>query len=85
MNSDSELKVVSCDKDDDETERDSKGKKGTYTLKGTYIEDSNKRSNHFCTKRKRISKALWEIGAETGAYGYVYLRSYCSCVYCLLR
>ena len=41
MNSDSELEVVSCDKDDDETERDSKGKKGTYTLKGTYIEDFN--------------------------------------------
>ena len=58
------------------TVRDFKGMKRTYTQKGTYIEDSNRRSTHFSQKRKRIHKALWGIGAETGAYGYLYLRSY---------
>jgi hypothetical protein len=65
-----------CDEEEDVNEGDNDGKKRKYALKGSYIDDSAKRSTHFCKKRKRLSNILWEIGAETGAYGYLYLRPY---------
>jgi hypothetical protein len=44
--------------------------------KGVYIEDSRLRSNRFTKKRNALIQKLNELGAETGAYGYLYLRSY---------
>ena len=74
--SESEQDNDPSDEEDDVNEVDNGTKKRTYSLKGSYINDSAKRSTHFCRKRKRLSKTLWEIGAETGAYAYLYIRPY---------
>jgi hypothetical protein len=61
--------------EDDETPA-SKFKRRKYADKGTYIEDLKARDSHFSKKKAALVKKLGEIGAETGAYAFLYIRPY---------
>jgi len=61
--------AVSCEAADKETVEH---KKETYE----YIADLTKRRSHFRTYVDRMKNQLMYLSARTGAYGFLYIRSY---------
>ena len=41
-----------------------------------YIWNDKSRMEKFCKKRKKLANDLYELGANTGCYGYLYLSKY---------